>query len=261
MTTNDNHQDRTEPATPRRREEALQKGHNQLSQELTMALMLLLVAGAFLLLGPGFVDGLGSSLRDGLGLVRARPFDAQAANHLVLSALSPVTPWLLLLLGGLVAVGLAGSYAQVGVRFTPARIALDPARLDPVRGLRRLFGAAAWFRTGTALLKVVALGAVLFLVLRHHRNDLLNLVSLPLFSSAAVVVRIGFTVLWWTVAVLLVFGLSDLGFQRWRFERDIRMSRKEIEDERRNTEGDPRMRSRIRRAQREISRRRMMVFI
>jgi flagellar biosynthesis protein FlhB len=154
-------------------------------------------------------------------------------------------------------VGLLVGYGQVGFQVAPKAVRLDPSRLSPVKGFGRIFSARSAMRTLSALLKVVLIGAAMSTVVWSSISEVSTMVGNDLGPS---LVATGTIVLRAAVAALIVvfaLGLFDLVFQRSQHDKDLRMSRKELKEEHRNSEGDPHLRARIRQVQRELASRRM----
>lgn len=252
---------KTEEATPKKRQEARSEGQVAQSQEFIAAVMLLAMIGAFLTLGSGLADHLG-------GLVAA---SAQRMSDLALDDLGPgqfaeilrmsvgdVSIALAALAAPTILVGFLVSYGQVGVQLTPKALKVDLNKLNPVSGFKKIFGPRGAVRTALGVLKIVAIGTAVGVVTWR---------SVPRISMAAggdaisVVVALGHTLLRAAVAGVVVFlliSLIDLIYQKYQHGKDLRMSKKEIKDEHKNAEGDPQVKARIRQVQREVASRRMM---
>jgi flagellar biosynthetic protein FlhB len=144
------------------------------------------------------------------------------------------------------------------VRLAPKALELDANKLDPLRGLQRLFGLRALMRTSLSFVKLVLISAVALAVAWLHVDEIVHMGSSevgPLLRAIGVVaLRTAASVL----VVVLALALLDAIFQRLQHERDLRMTRAEVREEHRLTEGDPHVRARIRAVQREMAMRRMM---
>jgi len=250
--------ERTEPATPRRRRQAREEGKVARSQEVNSAFILLAGLGLLAAAGPFMLQRL-------MGLTRAilgGSAQAELRPDLLSSYLSQGLPEILLtvapLAGTVLLVGLLVNVAQVGLVFSwkPLTPRLDA--LSPKRGLARIFSKRGAVELLKSLVKVALIGGVAYLTLRDEIpriNALLGADPLPLYGyAAAVVLKLGLRV----VLVMIALAIADYAFQRWDYERSIMMSHRELEDELRHTEGDPRVRARVRAVQRAMSRRRMM---
>lgn len=252
---------RTEDATPRRREEAREKGQVAFSQEVVAALMTCASLVALSLGGGSLVQRLGELVRgvvlklgDGSRLALDVPDAAAALRGSVTAVLSAVTGVLVPVL----AVGAVVAYGQVGFRLAPGAVALDLTKLDPVKGMQRLFSLRSWVRTGLSALKIVAIAACVVAVALYRLPDVVRMGSSELGPTLRGVGHVVSESMAAGVLAMLVLAVLDLIFQRRQHDKDLRMTKEEVREEHRTTEGDPHVRARIRSIQRETARRRMM---
>ena len=264
MAEHDDREQRTEEATPRRREEARERGQVPLSTELVAALGLAAGVGALSIGGAGLARAVAGGIARGLaalGTLGTRELDVPTSAALLHASMSGVLAPLCAVVLPAVGVCALASYAQIGFRFAPKAIELDPGKVDPLRGLQRLFSARALVRTGLALLKILLISAAAGTVAWLHVNEIVHMSTSelgPLLAALGVLVlRTSAAAL----AVILALALLDALFQRLQHERDLRMTRAEIKEEHRLTDGDPHVRARIRAVQRELATRRMMADV
>lgn len=249
-------EDRTEEASPRRLEQARERGQLPRSRELVS--MGLVGGGALgtLLLGPALAEFLGQTMRQAL-LRAAHPVDGKLSGWLG-DALSTSALTLLPLVGLLAGIAAAASVAVGGWNFTLQGIEWRAERVDPLKGLARLFSSQGLIETAKGLLKVALIGAIgagMF-YLAIPQLPVLALAPLPVAMPALVSVCLK---LWAALGLgMAVIALVDVPVQRWQYARQLRMTRQELRDEHKESEGRPEVRSRIRQIQRERSRRRMM---
>jgi len=165
------------------------------------------------------------------------------------------------LAGTLVVVALGVNFAQVGFVLSWKPLAPKLSALSPTRGFGRIFSKQGGVELVKSLIKVALIAGIAWLTLRHEFAQLTARIGsdpLPTYLQAAtVLLKLGLRV----GLALLVLALFDYAFQRWDFEKSIMMSVKEVEEELRQTEGDPRLRARVRSVQREMARRRMMAKV
>lgn len=256
-------QERTEPATPRRIQRARSRGQVARSPELAAALGLL---GGYLALrvsGPYAWQWLLGLARDAWGggwwgapVLEPADLPGLSLRTLLTTAAVAGPPLVAAAL-----VGLAANLAQVGFVLTGQPLVPDLSRLNPLLGLQRLLSRRALVDLAKALLKVAIVGWVAW------RTIAGRLAELPLLAGVraeavlhhvsdmvgAVVLRVGMA---W-----LVLAALDYAYQRWEYQQSLRMTRQEVREELRETEGAPEVRQRIRRRQREVARRRMMAEV
>jgi flagellar biosynthetic protein FlhB len=254
----DSAEERTEQATPRRRQEARERGQVARSREVNSVAVLL---GGVVLLwatAPVIHGGLAGLLRSSLGEALARPVTAANAPELLGGALTRGLAAMGPLAAGLVVVALLASYGQVGLMVTPQSVQPKLSHIDPVQGFKRMFSLRAVMRTVFALLKLGLIVAVLVLAIRSRVEEFLPLVNARAGGLFAYLCRTSALVCLQVCAVLVVIAIADYGYQRWEHERKLRMTRQELREEMKRMEGDPLVKSRIRQIQREVARRRMM---
>jgi flagellar biosynthetic protein FlhB len=261
MAEHDDREQRTEEATPRRRQEARERGQVALSSELVAAVGLAAGAGLLAVGGAQLARAVGGVLERGLGALASLGTSElsvpQSAALVERSATSVLGALCALLVPTVLLCALAG-YAQVGFRIAPRAIEADAGKLDPVRGLQRLFGPRALVRTGLSLAKVLLITAAAATVAWLHVDEIARVGSSELGPLLAAVGVVALRTTAAALAVILALALLDALFQRLQLERDLRMTRAEVKEEHRLTEGDPHVRARIRALQRELATRRMM---
>lgn len=249
-------EDRTEEASARRLEQARERGQLPRSRELVS---LGLVGGGVLgisLLGPALAEFLGQSMRVALQQgVHPLPDRLPAVLG---EALGTAVLAVLPLVAMLAAIATGASIAVGGWNFTLRGVEWRAERVDPLKGLGRLFSSQGLVETAKGLIKVVVIGALGFFAFRRAIPQLpaLALSALPVAMSAL----IGLCLTLWA-ALALGMGLIamlDVPLQRWQYGRQLRMSRQELREEHKEMEGRPEVRARIRQLQRERGRRRMM---
>jgi flagellar biosynthetic protein FlhB len=261
MAENDDREQRTEAATPRRREEARDRGQVPLSSELVSAIGLAVGIGVLSVGGAELARTVAAAMEHGfraLGDGATRDLSIPESAALLRGSVTGVLGALCMVVVPTVLACALTGYAQVGFRFAPKALEIDPSKLDPVRGLERIMSARGFVRTGLSLAKVLLISAAAGTVAWLHVDQIGRVSTNELGPLLA---ALGVVALRTTVAALLVIlvlaGLDAL-FQRQQYERDLRMTRAEVKEEHRLTEGDPHVRARIRAVQRELAMRRMM---
>jgi flagellar biosynthetic protein FlhB len=254
----DDGQTRTEAATPRRQEKARQQGRVAFSADLTSGLLLL--AGALILWLGG--QSLGETL---LGMLRTSliqagrtewgPTQTAALSQTVAAQGLHLTG---LLLGLLFLTGFAVSAVQAGFHVSTDPLAIDWGKLSVARGWARLLSSQTVVRTSTAVLKVALLAAIVVWVLKKQSAHMVLAGRGTLAQAADHAWQVTILLALTMAVVLVLIGLLDYLLQRWRFARDLMMSRRDLLDEHREEEGDPQIRARIKKLQRELGEGRMI---
>jgi flagellar biosynthetic protein FlhB len=258
MAEEDSSQERTEQPTAKRLEDARQKGQIARSRELNTTAVMLVSAFALLWLGKGMVLDLADLIKTHLTPSRAEIFDKEALlrffDEAMLDALWLLAPFL----GLLLAAALIAPMALGGWAFSTEALQPRLSKLDPLKGLRRMFSVRSLVELVKAMAKFLLVAAVAVAVIWMQMGDFIQLggESLqPALAHAADLLTSAF--LYVSAALILIAGV-DVPFQMWDHNRQMRMTHQEIRDEMKDTEGKPEVRSRIRQLQREAAQRRMM---
>jgi flagellar biosynthesis protein FlhB len=246
--------ERTEHPTGRRLSEARNAGQVAKSQDLASAIDLL---GAVLLItigGGAAIAGFGTIMRRVLeGQVPGDPFRAESTDALVMwiavQGAKLAAPALLITF----AVAFVGHLVQVGWHPTMQPLSPKLDRLNPLSGMKKLFNLQNVVKT---LVNTVKLGVVVLVAAVLIRRDLPMLVALPGLGLAQAMYKIALLsgeLVAWLLALFLTIGIADYIFHRWKHTKDLRMTKQEVKDERRNMDGDPDMKARRYRMAREIA--------
>ncbi|MFN0244924.1 MAG: flagellar biosynthesis protein FlhB [Planctomycetota bacterium] len=257
----DDKQDKTEDATPRKRQEAREQGQVPLSTETIVAVMLCLTLIAITFAGGGLARAVAELIESTLAMLGAHGRDemsiASASALVGDSARSMLLPCALVIVP-IVAAGALSAYAQIGVAITPKAISWNLTKLNPLRGLSRLFNARSLMRAGLSLMKIVLIGTVVGVIAWQRVPGVVALTGSDLGPWLAGLGRVAFACSMGALITVCALAAIDLLYQRWQHERDLRMSRKDLKNEAKSNEADPQIKARVRQVQRELARRRMM---
>jgi len=250
------------PATPKRRQEARQKGQVARSPEFGAALTLLAVVLTLHALLPG--EGGLSLLRDLQSTFRFSPHDSAFTFETVHQWHTRALGWeakiLLPVLMLAVALGLVSGIGQVGFAVTPEALAPQWNRVNPATGLKRLLSMRGTVEMFKGLLKMGLVGGVCYSTLRGsiESGDLLRTMHEPLTEVVSVVGGLIWTLGLRVSIILMILAVADYAYQKYEFEKSLKMSLTEIKQEMKQSDGDPHIKAKIKRLQREMSKRRMM---
>jgi len=257
----DNDQERTEEASPRRLEQAREEGHVARSQELTTFAMMAAAGGGLWWLGGQVFGRLMAVVREGMRFDGAGVFDpAQMTTRMhaqAFEALLAIAPLLVLLM----AVALVAPQLLSGWLFSTSALRFDLQRIDPMAGIGRVLSWRGVAELVKALIKAVLIAVVGALLVWHYREPFLQLVRMPLeagIPEMGRIVGVSFLTLAGTLALV---AAADVPFQLWRHADELKMSRQELRQEMKENEGNPEIKAAIRAQQREMARRRMMAEV
>lgn len=251
-------QEKTEQATPKRLEEARKKGQVARSRELNMA-AIMIAGSAFLFvagpqLGEFFIDLMKSRLSFDAGALRSTDTMAAGLGEAGLNALGAFAPFLLLAL----IAAVLGGIALGGWSFSMSPMEPKLSKLDPIKGLKRVFGVRGLIETVKALAKALVVSSCGVAFLSYASDSILRLSVTPYDAAAGAVGSLVMTMLLICSGSLILIAFIDVPFQLWNHAKQLRMTRKEIQDEMKETEGRPEVRGRIRALQQEAASRRML---
>lgn len=253
--------DKTESATAHKRDEAREQGQVAMSSELIAALLLCGWVATLAMGGGKLGTTLGGTLRTTIGQLPSMgtgelsiPSAAALLNGIARPALAAFAGLLL----PLFLLAVFAGYGQVGFRLTPKAIEADPAKLNPIKGMERLFSTRSIVRTLMALAKLSLIVLTMVAAAWTQIDHIVVLAGSELGPALAGTGHIALRCVGAALVAILVLSAADFFYQRWQHERDLRMSRKEIKEEHKSLEGDPHIKSRIRRVQMELAARRMM---
>ena len=254
-------QERSQQATPRRKQQAREKGQVPHSRELNTMFMLLSAGAAGMMFGEQTISQLADLLRHNFSLSREMIFNPRVLPGAVADALITMlwilTPFLLVM----IAAAVAGQLAIGGVTFSTQALGFKLDRLDPVKGMQRVFSAQGFVELFKALIKFTLVGSVGVLVLYSHLGEYFSLADEPVNTG---IQHTGNLLLWGFIAIaaaLILIAAVDVPFQLWSYNRQLKMTTQEQRDEAKDTEGNPEIRGRVKKMQRELAQRRMMAEV
>jgi len=251
-------QERTEQATPRRREDARKKGQVARSQEVAAAVALMAGVVALRVFGPWMLE----CIREAAEAAFSHPSVPEPTLAAMSARLAPLGLLCLKALAPLMAcccvAALGANLLQTGLVYSTQPLIPDFSRINPLAGAKRILSLRGLGEFVKSLLKLGALTAVAFYYLRSHMPTLSGLSAAGGMQAAGMIGVMIWELLLRMGGALLIIAAADYLFQRKMFEQSIRMTKQEIKEEYRRTEGDPLIKSRLRRRQQELARGRMM---
>lgn len=248
--------EKTLQATPKRRQDARKKGQVLKSQELVSSFMLL----GFVALMKYWLPVMITKMGELFIYVYSLPFDwsLQSVSTLMVNLL-----WLgiqivgpVFIVGVLIAI--AGNYMQVKSLFTLEPLKPQLSRINPINGAKRMFGVKAWVELAKSLLKVTCIGYFLYATIRDNLQVYPALQQLSVTQSAMYIGNALLSLAWKISLAFVFIAILDFLYQWWDYEKNLRMSHEEMKEEFKQTEGNPQVKSEIKKKQREVSMRRMM---
>lgn len=251
-------QEKTEKATPKKRQDARKKGQVPKSNDVNTAIILLVVFLFLLFIGESFRDKLFDLLTKTFNeymLIELSPTSIRNVfNELTFEGIKVVLPIMLVAM----VAGVFSSYIQVGSLLSTEAIQPKLSKLDPIKGFKRIFSVRAIVELLKSVLKITLVGTVVFTILWFNFDSLMLLSQKSVGASFVEIAKLTAT-MGIAVAIMLLFlSIPDYIYQRYDHEKNLRMSKQDIKDEHKNMEGDPRIKSKRRQKQMEMAMQRMM---
>ncbi len=253
--------DKTEKATPKRREEARKEGNVLRSMEINSAFAMLAAFGILAFAGPGIWTRLQEDMVQrlrALGTMGTTDFtinDTMTMFVDVIKVMSIVTAPIML---GMLVVGVLASVVQVKPKITPSVIKPRFSKLDPIKGAKQRFGPAALFELAKSLMKMLAVGIPAGHVVWTRRAELLSLGDAEPIAAGLVTVDIIMSIGFRVAGIYVGIAIIDYLYQRHRYEKNLKMTKHEVKQEFKQQELSPEMKAAQRRRQRDMARRRML---
>lgn len=254
--------ERTESATSKRRQEARARGQVARSQELNSALLLLSGTMVFYMLSSSLLDGLIGLMRAHLGQDLNGELTPTAVHRVMISASLQTGMVLAPFMGALAIVAYVANVAQVGFLINSEVLSLKWERINPAGGLRRLFAPG---RLATEMvkspLKFALVGFIVYRTLSGHLAEIPLLVDMTPLQTLIWIGRLCFQLALRVSLTFIAMAVLDYGYQRWQYEKSLRMTRQEVKEEAKQAEGDPVIKGRIKSLQRQAAIHRMMTDV
>ena len=250
--------EKTEQPTERRLTQAREKGDVPKSQEIPGWFVLAAGLGVIVAMGPGAARALAETLTMYFARPHEMSLDLGSAMDLSMATAMQVGAIVGLAFVALIVAGMMGHLVQHGLLFAPSKLEPKLSKLNPVEGVKRMFGPQGWVNFAKGIGKMALVGGAIALVLWPRRGEL---AMLPAVDPSALLVFVREAAIQLLIAALIVYAViaaADLIFQRREFIERNKMSRKEIRDEFKETEGDPLVRAKLRQIRQERAQRRMM---
>ncbi len=253
-------QERTEQPTAKRREEARRRGQVARSHDLGAAAVLLAAIAAWMMSADRFFDDARVMLERAIVAMPTRTLTIDTTTALLRAAAHDAVALAGPIVLAPVVVAVAVHLVQTRAVLAPEALKPQWSRLDPMSGLGRILGIHGAVELAKAVLKLTLVAGVALLTLRADWTRLLGdtrpgEVPVPLFARAV-------STVWLRVGLAyLALALADYGYQWWRHEKSLRMTREEARQEMKETEGNPTLRARLRSVHRQMARRRMMAAV
>lgn len=253
-------QEKTEKHTQKKMRESREKGQVLQSKEVNSALLLLT---SFVTLSVLFRH-LGSTLLSGTYFIYNEYLNPDLVFTISnINRLTKIAAYNLLMIfaplaGMTLVIGLLISYMQVGFLFTTKKLEVKLSRLNPIEGFKRMFSLKSLVELVKSFVKIILIGYVVYSYMRNHMVSITNTVAMETESIISVLNSFAISIGVRVSAVLIILAILDYAYQRYEYYKGLKMSKQEVKEEFKQTEGNPQIKSKIKEKQRQMSMMRMM---
>jgi len=254
-------QEKTEEPTARRLQDARKKGDVAKSMEIPSAAVLLLGLLTIYFLSGFMLENLLNLLRH--YLTHLHTINIIPGNMVVITQES--MQYVAILTGPLMLIlfitALASNYAQVGFLFTTEKMEPKLEKIDPIKGFGRIFSMQTMANTIKSIAKLTIVGFVAYKEIMKNLNGILPLMDQEPYAILAFYAKVSFWIFLKAALIIAILAALDYAFQRWQFMNKMKMTKQEVKEEAKMTEGDPHVKGRIRSIQMQMARKRMMTEV
>lgn len=252
--------EKTEKATPKKREKAREEGQVLQSKEMTSAIVLLCMFITLRVFGSYIYEGILEVFKV-FFTQSPKVEDLYSIKGTIGIYLQVVIAFLKIILpifAVALLTGLAMGYAQVGFLFTTKTLQFKLSRINPLSGFKRIFSIRSLTELVKSIFKIVVVGLIGFLYLKGEVANILKTMDMDVVSIAAYIGVTATNVAIRMCIAILALGILDFGYQWWEYEKNLKMSKQEVKEEHKQSEGNPEVKSKIKQKQRQMSMMRMM---
>ena len=251
--------EKTEKATPKKRQDARKKGQVLKSQDVTAAFLLLVTFLFLMFYAPYMYDGVKGFLLQALERdILTETLNADTVMKMYVESIKEMAMIVLPIMVVAMIAGIGANFFQFGFLFTTETLKLDLKKMDPIKGVKKIISVRAIVNLIKSLLKVTLIGTVTTVVIIMYFEDVLALALHSPGQILATVAKLSAIMGIAASLMLVVIALLDYLYERFEYEKQLKMSKQDIKDEYKNAEGDPLIKSKIKQRQREMAMRRMM---
>ncbi len=254
-------EEKTEEASGKRLGEAREKGNIAFSADLNNAVSLL--GGIVLLYNMGVVTYqlMDKAFKDTLGHLFYKDFSQDVVMDIIISQFYILSKILFPILGGLLLMGLIISYLQTGFMLNFGLLKLNFAKFNIIAGAKNLISPQSFVKLLFSLLKLSALTGMSYLYMKDKFNSIIDALDFDVAQIFVTLFSLMYGLAFRLAMMLFVLAAADFVYQKWQYNRGLRMTKQEVKEERKQMEGDPLIKGKIRSIQIQMSRKRMMTAV
>jgi len=251
-------QERTERATPRRREKAREEGKVARSSELNAAAIIGIGIAMLYGIGPYIADQTSQLMAYTMGNAPSIAANDPTFYKTLVDNLIGFFVITMPIFAAMIVIAIGINVAQVGFHVSPKALELKFDKLDLVKGMKRMFSMQSLFRMARDIVKLAVVGLVAYWSIQSEFQSMFLLPDKTIAQLASTMVALSLKISMKIGAIILVIAIIDYAYQKYEYEKSIKMSKHDLKEEYKETEGSPHVKSRIKQLQREMTRNRMM---
>jgi flagellar biosynthetic protein FlhB len=254
-------EDKTEAATPKKRQDAREKGQVARSFEINGAAGLLVGIFTLKALGPYMVNTWADMARKSIQSASYAFDNGIMVNSMMIKiGLNFMILALPIAVAGMI-TAVVSNMMQVGIMYSPKALAWDFSKLNPFQGIARMFSSKAVVEVLKSAAKSIIIGYVVYSFFKNHGMELVRIISTDPLNIGTILSTTVFNLLLSTGYAVIGLAIFDYAYQKYDFEKNLKMTKQEVKEEFKSSEGDPQIKMRIRQKMRDMSRKRMMTDV
>lgn len=254
----DSAQEKTEKPTGRKLSKAREEGQVAKSPEIASVLVLLIGIMVLYIFGYLFYPKATEVLTGNLGFDEIPQFNKHWCLTLLNRTVGQFFVLVLPVLGAVFVAAFAANVFQVGFQISSKAITPKLEKFNVVKGFGRLFSLKSLMELFKSIVKLSVIGGVAYFAIRGEMGELIKLHNATTAYIFIYILQGIFKIFIWVILIMIAVAIADFSYQKWQFEKDMRMTKQEVKEEHKETEGDPQIKSRIRSIQLQAARKRMM---
>ena len=249
--------EKTEEPTAKKRQDARKKGQVGKSQELNTAFVLLMGFFVLKVLWEYIYEEIANYTAYIYGHLM-QSMDTETVLQLFIGIMIVLAKTVMPVMFAILIIGLGINFFQVGLNFSTEAIEVKLDKLNPINGFGRIFSKRSLVELAKSVLKIVIIGFFLYNYLKDEILTMPQFIYYDLGTSLQEIAKILFAMVFQVIAVILILAIIDFAYQKWQTTQDLKMTKQEVKDEMKQSEGDPQIKGKIRQKQRQMAMARMM---
>lgn len=258
MAEQDSSEEKTEAPSDKRRQETREKGSVAKSTEVNSVIVLLVSIYMLKWFGPWILKELENALIEYILLIKNTEMSDEQILKLTVDSFILLGKLMLPISGVIMVFGVIANIIQVGFLWTLKPLMPKFEKINPIEGTKRLFSMRSLVETLKSILKFTIIGWVAYITISNDFGKMIQLADASITTIWSYTLDLSFKIILRIALVLIIIAILDYAYQRYDHEKKLKMTKQELKEERKQMDGDPQVKSRIRSLQREMARRRMM---